>query len=83
MTTETVLIVGNTYPVREQLKALGGRWDNAAKGWRVPSEKAAEARALLPAAPVRHASSRPRRAPCGYPGCRYYGDPLCDECSER
>ena len=32
----TVLITGNTYPVRDALKELGGRWDPAAKGWRVP-----------------------------------------------
>lgn len=44
--SETVLITGHTYPVRDQLKALGGRWDAAAKGWRVPAERASEARAL-------------------------------------
>ena len=42
-----VLITGNTYPVREQLRALGGRWDPRAKGWRVPRCREAEARQLL------------------------------------
>lgn len=37
---QTTLITGNTYPVREQLKALGGRWDANRKGWNVPAEKA-------------------------------------------
>lgn len=43
----TVLITGNTYPVKDQLKALGGRWDGQAKGWRVPAGRADEARALV------------------------------------
>lgn len=40
-------ITGNTYPVKEQLKALGGRWDAAAKCWLVPDDKAEEARRLV------------------------------------
>jgi hypothetical protein len=43
----TVLITGNTYPVKEQIKALGGRWNKAAKGWDVPAEQADAARALV------------------------------------
>jgi hypothetical protein len=43
----TVLITGNTYPVREAIKALGGVWDSNAKGWRVPITKADEARELV------------------------------------
>lgn len=30
------LIVGDTYPLREQLKSLGGQWDPDRKGWWVP-----------------------------------------------
>lgn len=45
-TTQTVLVTGNTYPVKDQIKALGGRWDAAAKGWRVPADRAAEAQRL-------------------------------------
>lgn len=52
-TESAVLITGNTYPVREQLKALGGQWDAGAKGWRVPAARVTEARALVAgAAPV-------------------------------
>ncbi len=40
-------ITGNTYPVKDQLKALGGRWNPTAKGWDVPSAKADEARRLV------------------------------------
>jgi hypothetical protein len=41
------LITGNTFAHKGALKAMGGRWDAAAKGWRVPAEKAAEANALV------------------------------------
>ena len=45
MTTQ--LITGNTYPVREQIKALGGRWNKACQGWDVPEANAEAARALV------------------------------------
>ena len=48
---ENVLITGNTYPVKDSIKALGGRWDAAAKGWRVPVVNADKARALVTSAP--------------------------------
>jgi hypothetical protein len=51
MATATVLVTGNTYPVKDSIKALGGRWDATAKGWRVPADKASEAQALVAAAP--------------------------------
>jgi len=54
----TILVTGNTYPVKEQLKALGGRWDAASKGWRVPATKATAARALV-AVPVKVATPAP------------------------
>lgn len=59
------LITGNTYPVRSQLKALGGTWDAAAQGWRVPNVLADAARKIVesagPAQP-REATSRSRRS---------------------
>jgi len=51
-TTTTVLVTGNTYPVKDQIKALGGRWDANAKGWRVPADKADEAQKLVAGAPT-------------------------------
>ena len=47
-------ITGNTYPVRDRLKAIGGRWDAAAKAWMVPDSVAGQARAIVAgvAAPV-------------------------------
>lgn len=64
----TVLITGNTYPVKEQIKALGGRWDSRAKGWNVPIENADAARALVASAPAQshNRSSRARRYGSNY-----------------
>lgn len=85
MSTDTrPIVTGNTYPVKDDLKRLGGTWDATAKGWRVPPERLAEARALVAPAkattPVRRpsptASRRPFR-PCGYPGCNPHN---CDQC---
>lgn len=45
---EMVPIAGNTFPVKEQLKALGGRWNPKQKVWMVPASRADEARGLLP-----------------------------------
>lgn len=44
------LITGNTYPVKDQIKALGGRWDRGAQGWQVPDDQADKARALVASA---------------------------------
>lgn len=41
------LITGNTYPHRAAFRAMGGEWDASAKGWRVPDEKASEAREMV------------------------------------
>ena len=49
-------ISGNTYPVKDLIRALGGRWDPAAKAWNVPDDKAEEARALVAKAPAKAAS---------------------------
>lgn len=40
-------IIGNTYPHRAALRAMGGEWDGRAKAWNVPDDKADEARALV------------------------------------
>jgi hypothetical protein len=41
------LITGNTYPVKEQIKALGGRWNKALQGWDVPESAAEQCRAIV------------------------------------
>lgn len=70
----SVLITGNTYPVKDRLRALGGTWDAQAKGWRVPEDKADEARKI-----VANASSGARKsgARTGRSGrCRGCGGPI-------
>ena len=47
-----VTITGNTYPVKEKLRAIGGRWNPAAQGWDVDESKADEARAIVDLAPA-------------------------------
>lgn len=67
--TETmVAITGNTYPVREQLAAMGGRWNAQRKAWMVPESRATDARGVVAGAP-----SRPRNNQYGKRG-------RCDEC---
>jgi hypothetical protein len=46
-------IDGDTYPIKEQLKELGCRWDKDRRAWYAESEDvAAQARALLKPAPI-------------------------------
>lgn len=73
MTSTLVPVIGNTYPVKDQLKALGGRWDGAAKAWMVPADRAEHARQLVASAPVGYvaasgsSSYRPRKCvACGH-----------------
>jgi len=85
MAQELVLIVGNTFPHKEALKSMGGKWDPNARGWMVPAAKAAEARDLVGTTPSspRRARWAGRRGPCGYPGCETEINPICDECNGR
>ena len=80
-----VTITGNTYPVKDALKAMGAKWDPIAKGWKVPDEKADEARALVSgAAPAK--STGKRRSRGTWTGCscgsveEYSRDSDCASC---
>jgi hypothetical protein len=68
--TTMTLISGNTYPVKTQLKALGGVWNPGLKGWMVPDARADEARDL-----VAHLGARP--------GPREYGHTTCKTCGKN
>lgn len=38
-------LIGNTYPIKDQIKSLGGRWNSEKKCWMIPKhnfEKAVE-----------------------------------------
>lgn len=51
-----VELSGNTYPVKDQLKALGARWQPGNRCWMIRSDRAAEAQDIIaPAAPSRPA----------------------------
>src|SRR3990172_2983850 len=78
-------ITGNTFPVKEELKKLGGKWNPTAKGWDVPDNKADAARAIVAAAnptksfPVRSRGDNYGRCNgCGRNTYLYDGD--CDRC---
>jgi hypothetical protein len=61
-----VAITGNTFPVKDAIKALGGRWNADAKAWMVPPAKAAEAQALVAGAPAprKYTASKHPRTGC-------------------
>ena len=67
--SQTVAITGNTYPVKDQIKALGGRWNPDQKAWMVPADKADQARSLVTGAP--QSSSKPgfRKSRGKWTGC--------------
>lgn len=86
-----VTISGNTFPVKDKLRALGGRWNPDAKLWLVPDDKAAEAQAIVaggatdsgsPNKPFRHYKC----VVCGVPASRYvriYKSGECGDCYEE
>lgn len=41
------LVTGRTYPHRDALRAMGGRWDRMDKGWRFSTQAAADAATAL------------------------------------
>ena len=95
MTTSLVAITGNTYPVKEQLKALGARWNAEQKVWMVAENKAAEAQKLVTAAgpkksfaPIartfvaRRAWAHVHSGGVGYCGARGCGAGGCPDCRD-
>lgn len=59
-------VEGNTYPVREQIKALGGKWDAGKKLWMVPSANWYAAAMIVTGA--EKATAAPSYASGGAPG---------------
>ena len=47
-----VPITGNTFPVKDQLKSIGARWNPDDKLWMITPAKLAEANSIVSAAPV-------------------------------
>lgn len=77
-----VAITGNTYPVKDQLKSLGARWNPDQKAWMIPEDKADEARKLVAGGTIpSKKSGKPhfsRCHECGAPSRGYY---RCYNCS--
>lgn len=76
-----VAITGNTFPVKEKLKALGAKWNAEDKCWMVSESKAAEAQAIVAGA----GPKKPSTGSSYYRGnngfrreqeCKYGGDCL-------
>lgn len=55
-------IRGKTYPVRRELRALGGQWDEKKQAWYVPDDRADEARGLLEVGQARANAARASRS---------------------
>ena len=85
-----VAITGNTYQVKEALKAIGARWDADQKAWMVDEDKAEQARKI-----VEGGSSQPAQKKsfvhykcvvCGAKASRYapiYKSGECRDCYEE
>jgi hypothetical protein len=49
-------ITGNTYPVKDALKAIGARWDADERSWTIASSKIDQARKIVADAPKSQAT---------------------------
>ena len=81
-----IAITGNTYPVRDRLKALGANWNPDAKAWMVDAAKAGEAQRIVAGASFSSSSQKTRTARRTYATCHECGAPSkgyyrCYECS--
>lgn len=83
-----IAISGNTYPVKDQLRKLGGKWDPNQKAWLVPDDKADIAREIVAKAPA--TEKRPFKhykcKVCGVAASRYspiYASGECRDCYEE
>lgn len=89
----TIAITGNTYPVKEKLKAIGAKWNADIKAWMVAPEKQDEAKKIVESVgPIKpratgfrsryssNYASAGRRCPnCGSRSCDGAWGNLCDE----
>lgn len=83
-TQNRIAVTGNTYPVKDQLKALGARWNADAKAWMVTADKAAEAQRIVAGAGPKKAFSGSRSfgARSNY-GSRRNQDSECELCGRN
>ena len=78
-----VEITGNTYPVKDALKAMGARWNADKKCWMIAASKAQEAAAIVKTAPAKPAfAARPSAHRSSFPRVRG-GSWVCPACTEE
>jgi hypothetical protein len=75
-----VVIEGNTYPHREALKRMGGRYNGATKRWVVPEAVADQARALVGASGPKKSGFRGGRKVCKTCGQNINYGAYCGKC---
>jgi hypothetical protein len=73
-------IEGNTYPVKDQLKALGCRWNGDMKRWEAPGDVVERAKAIVAGAPSKTSSGSSKRGSYGFKSRRIG---VCWECGAR
>jgi hypothetical protein len=96
MTTSLVAVTGNTFPVKDQLKALGARWNPDAKAWMVAAGLAEKAKAIVAggssapthSTPFRHHKCQVCGAKAwdgirGHQGVKIYRSGECADCFEE
>jgi hypothetical protein len=75
-----IYLTGDTYPIRDRIKAIGGHWDGDRRAWWVGAAKASEAEALVNGAASSPQSTETRKvsddsrvvAKVEYKGRKYY-----------
>jgi len=87
-------ISGNTYPVKDQLKQLGAKWDALNKVWMIEDAKLPEALEIVKkgeSAPKKPYSGPKKCVVCGvvqtfhgrYPNVKIYRSGECQDCYEE
>jgi len=41
-------LFGNTYPIKEQIKKAGGKWDSEKKAWLIPDSEFERIKSMIP-----------------------------------
>ena len=76
---DMIPLTGNTYAVKDRLKALGCVWNSARKCWLAPAEVAEEAQAIVPPATARCGGIRVARV-CATCRCKINYGVYCGKC---
>jgi len=88
-------VKGNTYPVKDQIKALGGKWDATKKVWLVPDYNIGQANLIVAKGSETQKKKPFRYKKCvvcgvvqtynkrGYPNVKIYRNGECQDCYEE